>query len=396
MYDAIVVGARCAGAATALLLAGAGHHVLLLDQQAGFPTETMSTRYIHQPGVARLMEWGVLPSVLAAGCRPIRHLSHRVSGRGDSVTVAGDLPAFGGAGFAIAPRRQVLDGLLAAEARAAEAEFRPDTKVVDLLWRGERVTGVITRAASGDTRPELARVVIGADGMRSAVARLAGAAVTADDGRRTFVHYSQWRLGDPAVRLVESSGRYLGVIPTDEDICLLATYAPQAEFAQARTDAAAFHRGIVACLAPDLDERLRETERVGTLIGSGDQQNFFRQAAGPGWVLVGDAGHHKDSITARGITDAFAQAELLAGTLAGRCGSDADADAALAEYARRRDALLLDSYQATLRTTDLAVTDRRLSTLAEVASSRALTDRYLGVLAGMRPADDLVPVLTAG
>jgi flavin-dependent dehydrogenase len=385
MYDAIVVGARCAGAATALLLAGSGHRVLLLDQ-ARFPSETMSTRYIHQPGVARLAEWGVLPSILAAGCRAVRHLSHRVGG----VTIAGTLPAFGAIDFAIAPRRVVLDGLLAAEAQDMEAEFRPRTKAVALLWRGDRVAGVAVRGPSGATRPELARVVIGADGMRSTVAKLARAAVTVDDGCRTFVHYSQWRLGDEMVRLVESSGRYLSMIPTDDDVCLLATYAPQAQFSQARTDATAFHRGIIASLAPDLDDRLRDAERVGTLIGSGDQRNFFRQAAGPGWALVGDAGHHKDSITARGITDAFVQAELLAGVLAGRCGSDADADAALAEYARRRDTLLLESYQATVRTTDLVVTGRRLASLAEIADSPVLTERYLAVMAGMRSADELV------
>jgi flavin-dependent dehydrogenase len=387
MHDVIVVGARCAGAATALLLAGAGHRVLLVDQ-AGFPSETMSTRYIHQPGVARLARWGVLPSVLDAGCPAITHLSHCV----DGVTIAGALPAFGAIDFAIAPRRQVLDGLLASEAQAMGAEFRPRTKAVALLWRDERVAGVAVRGPDGATRSEPARVVIGADGMRSTVARLARAAVTVDDGRRTFVHYSQWRLGDRAVRLVESSGRYLGMIPTDDDVCLLATYAPQAEFGQARTEATAFHRGIIASLAPDLDERLRDAERVGTLIGSGDQRNFFRQAAGPGWALVGDAGHHKDSITARGITDAFAQAELLSEILAGRCESDAAVDTALAEYARRRDTMLLESYQATLRTTDLVVTGRRLAALADVARSPVLTERYLGVMAGMRSADELVLV----
>lgn len=385
MHDVIVVGARCAGAATALLLAGAGHRVLLVDQ-AGLPSETMSTRYIHQPGVACLAGWGVLPSVLEAGCRAITHLSHCVAG----VTIAGALPAFGAIDFAIAPRRQVLDELLACEAQAMGAEFRPRTKAVALLWQGERVAGVVVRGPDGATRAEPARVVIGADGMRSAVARLARAAVTADDGRRTFVHYSQWRLADRAVRIVESSGRYLSVIPTDDGVCLLATYAPQAEFGLARTDAMAFHRGVIAGLAPDLDERLRDAERVGALIGSGDQRNFFRQAAGPGWALVGDAGHHKDSITARGITDAFAQAGLLGEILAGRCGSDTAADTALAEYARRRDEVLLESYQATLRTADLVVTGRRLAALADVARSPVLTQRYLSVMAGMRSADELV------
>jgi flavin-dependent dehydrogenase len=387
MHDVIVVGARCAGAATAMLLAGAGHSVLLVDQ-AGFPSETMSTRYIHQPGVARLAEWDVLPSLLEAGSRAITHLSHRV----DDVTVAGPLPAFGAIDFAIAPRRQVLDELLAGEAQAMGAEFRPHTKVAALLWQGERVAGVAVRGPDGATRSEPARVVIGADGMRSTVARLTGAPVTVDDGRRTFAYYSQWRLGDGAVRLVESSGRYLSMIPTDGDVCLLATYAPQAEFGRARTDAMAFHREIIASLAPDLDERLRDTEQVGTLIGSGDQRNFFRQAAGPGWALVGDAGHHKDSITARGITDAFTQAGLLGEILAGRCGSDAAVDSALAEYTRRRDAVLLESYQATLGATDLVVTGHRLATLADVARSPELTHKYLGVMAGMRPAEELVPV----
>jgi len=387
MHEVIVVGARCAGAATAMLLARAGHSVLMVDQ-AGFPSETMSTRYIHQPGVARLEEWDVLPSVLEAGTRAITYLSHRV----DDVTIAGPLPALGAIDFAIAPRREVLDQQLVCEAQAMGAEFRAHTKVAALLWEGERVAGVAVRGPDGVTRYEAARVVIGADGMRSTVARLAGAAVTVDDGRRTFAYYSQWRLGGGAVRLVESSGRYLSMIPTDGDVCLLATYAPQAEFRQARTDAMAFHRGVIASLAPDLAERIRDAEQVDTLIGSGDQQNFFRQAAGPGWALVGDAGHHKDSITARGITDAFAQADLLGEVLAGRCVSDAAVDAALAEYTRRRDAVLLESYQATLGAAELVVTDRRLAALADVARSPERTQMYLGVMAGMRSAEELVPV----
>lgn len=383
-YDAVVVGSRCAGAATALSLASAGHRVLMVDQ-ASFPSDTMSTLYIHQPGVALLADWGVLDSILDTGCPPITGLSHTVAGS----RISGRLPSFQGVDFAIAPRRFLLDQKLVNAAVALGVEFRPSTKVVGLIHSDGRVTGVRLRSADGSVSAQQAQVVIAADGMRSTVAGMCGAVTTIEDRRRTFVYYSAWRLKVDQVQLVEEPGRYLSVIPTNETVCLIATYGPQIEFASARRDAMTFHRGVIQDLAPELDALLDPTLQVGRLIGSGDQKNFFRQASGPGWVLVGDAGHHKDSITARGITDAFLQAELLGQSLAGRFGAAPLVDQALAEFAAGRDTLVMESYLSTLAVGDLEVTERRRAMFAEVAESPEFTQVYLGVLAGIRPAEDL-------
>ncbi|MER5319546.1 NAD(P)/FAD-dependent oxidoreductase [Streptosporangium roseum] len=381
IHDAIVVGARCAGAATAMVLAGSGHRVLMVDQ-ASFPSDIMSTCYIHQPGVARLSEWGILPALLETGCPRLTRLTHTIG----PVAVSGRIPEYEGVDFAVAPRRHLLDQVLVDAAQAVGAEFRPRTKLIDLIHREGRVVGVRLRGHDGAVSEEYGRAVIGADGMRSAVARLSRAAQTVDDGRRTCVYYTGWRLGGDEVRIVESHHRSLSVIPTHHGVSLIATYAPQREFWRIRTDPLRFHLETIRELAPDLDDLLRNTEPVMRLTGTGDQRNYFREPAGRGWALVGDAGHHKDSITARGITDAFAQAELLGQSLAGRCGSDQAVDAALAEFARRRDASVAESYAATLTTTALELSARRLETHRRVSTSAALTEIYLAALAGIRPA----------
>jgi 2-polyprenyl-6-methoxyphenol hydroxylase-like FAD-dependent oxidoreductase len=368
-----------------MLLAEFGHRVLLVEQRA-FPSDTMSTLYIHQPGVARLRDWGVLPTLLEAGCPRLASLSHTIG----PVTVSGPVPAHDGVDFAIAPRRHLLDHAMAGAAEEAGAEFRSRTKLVDLMRRGGRVVGVLLRNPDGSLSEEHCRVVIGADGMRSSVARLCGAPKTVDHARRTCVYYSGWRVGGEHVRLVESEGRYLGVIPTNDGVSLIATYAPQSEFERIRTDPSRFHREVIGALTPDLAERLPTAEPVLGLVGTGDQQNFFRRASGPGWALVGDAGHHKDSITARGITDAFLQAEVLAQSLAGRCGTEEVVDAALAEFGRRRDGLLMETYTATIATTRLQVSERRLDNHERIRRTPGLTETYLGVLAGIRPPEELV------
>ncbi|MFB6549719.1 NAD(P)/FAD-dependent oxidoreductase [Streptomyces sp. NPDC056405] len=385
MYDAVVVGARCAGAATAMLLAESGHRVLMVDQ-AGFPSDTMSTLYIHQPGVARLREWAVLESLLASGCPRLTVMSHTLN----SVSVSGSLPGYEGIDYALAPRRVVLDRILVEAARAAGVEFRARTKLVDVIRRDGRVTGVLLRGSDGKEARESGRVVVGADGMRSTLAGLCGAPTTIQDGRRSCVYYSGWRISGEHVRLVESQSAYLAVIPTHDNVSLVSTFAPQSAFGTARTDPLGWHLNMIGTLAPDLREQLRHAEPALRLTGTGDQRNFFRQASGPGWVLVGDAGHHKDSITARGITDAFLQAELLGQALAGRCGADRLVDAALTEFARLRDGLLLESYTSTLAAADLQITEGRLAMHRAVAASLDLTRTYLGVFAGMRSAEELV------
>ena len=165
-YDVIVVGARCAGSPTAMLLARAGHRVLLVDR-ATFPSDTMSTHLLHPPAVAALARWGLLDRLEATGCPPIETVLVSTSGpsrsRGRPRPVDGTATAYG-------PRRTVLDALLVDAAASAGAEVREGFTVDEVLVEDGRVTG-IRAARSGHTVTERARVVVGADGRNSLVAK---------------------------------------------------------------------------------------------------------------------------------------------------------------------------------------------------------------------------------
>ncbi|WP_214410577.1 NAD(P)/FAD-dependent oxidoreductase [Sphaerisporangium fuscum] len=386
MYDVIVVGARCAGAPTAMLLARAGHRVLLLER-ATFPRDTLSTHYIHQPGVARLARWGLLDAVAASGCPPLRETVYEV---GD-VRLVGSSAAVDGHEEAYAPRRHVLDAILAEGAAASGVEVRHGCTVTGLLRDGsDRVCGVRFRGERGREFEERAALVVGADGMRSAVARLAGAETVVSDPLLTCVYYTYWGDVPSVFELYEAPGRWVGAAPTNDGATCVAAYFPQSEFDAVRADVEGAYLENIRRTAPSMYERLRSGRRLERMYGTGDQQNFFRRAYGPGWALVGDAGHHKDSITARGITDAFLQAELIVSRLEGVDPADRTAvDAALRGYGEDRDRELAEIYEATLIVARLNVQPERLAMLRAVASDPGDVERYFSTVAGACTIRDL-------
>jgi 2-polyprenyl-6-methoxyphenol hydroxylase-like FAD-dependent oxidoreductase len=383
MFDVIVVGARCAGAATALLLARSGYRVLLVER-ARFPQDTMSTLYVHQAGVALLADWGVLDEVLATGCPQLDRVTYGI----EDVRLHGHAATWQGIAYGIAPRRILLDQLLVDAAVLAGAEFQDGHKVIGLLTDGRRVTGV--RLAGQPPIEVRARLVVGADGMRSTVARLAGAELVTSDPLTSCVHYSVWQGLSREFEFYERTGYWVAVIPTNDDLTMVATYQPQHRFARLRTDALAGHLAAVRTAAPEVADRMAGAPRVGPLYGSGDQRNFFRQPAGPGWVLVGDAGHHKDSMTARGITDALRQADLLCSVIGERLVDEHGLATALREFAERRTALLTDGYRNTLALARLEVSPGRLAMLRAISESADLVDRYFAVFAGISSMDELI------
>ncbi|MFD3997209.1 FAD-dependent oxidoreductase [Streptomyces sp. NPDC058583] len=385
MLDVIVVGARVAGSATALQLARAGHRVLVLDR-ATFPSDTLSTHLIHQPGVAALARWGLLDELKATGCPPLERVGYEVAG----IRLEGCGRGVDGQRAAYAPRRHILDPLLAEAAAKAGAEVRQGCRVTGLLHDTTgRVVGVEGTHA-GKAFREHARLVIGADGMRSTVAGLTGAPVTVEHPRLTCAYYSYWQDVPADLELYEAPDRWVAAVATHQ-ATLVLTYFPQSRFEEIRADAQHHHLQQVRATAPALYERLRGATQVERLRGTGDQQNYFRQAAGPGWALVGDAGHHKDSITARGISDAFLQAEMLAQQVAGRLDGDpAILDEALAQYGKDRDAALLPGYEATLAVGRLAEQHpQRLALLRAIRQDPELTSIYFDMVAGTATMGDL-------
>ena len=157
MYDVIIVGARVAGAPTAMLLARRGLKVLVVDR-ATFPSDTLSTHQVQLPGVARLARWGVLDSVLAAGTPVTRDVRFD---QGDAV-IAGRYPGYQGVEAMCSPRRTLLDRVLVDAARAAGAEVRENFAVDEILGDGP-VTGIRGREKGAPAVTEQARLVIGAD-----------------------------------------------------------------------------------------------------------------------------------------------------------------------------------------------------------------------------------------
>lgn len=383
MYDVIVVGARVAGASSALLFARAGYRVLLVER-ARFPRDTLSTLYIHQPGVARLARMGVLDAVRATGCPALDRAVYEVEGvrlEGCSLPVDGQRAAY-------APRRYLLDTLLVEAAVAAGVEYRDGCSLVAPVFDGERVVGVELRGGPGRTTVERARLCVGADGMRSSFAEGVGAGYTIQDPLHTCAYYTYWTGLRADFELYERPGRWIGAVPTNDGATLIAAYSPQEQFDSIRADPLRHYLDSVRSTAPDLFERAMAGERVDRMHGSGAQRNFFRAASGPGWALVGDAAHHKDSITARGISDAFLQSELLTTAVGDNLPDPARLDPALRRYAEQLPDEMFEGYRNTLTIGRLDVTPERLDVIRAVSGSAALTDRYFATAAGAMSVED--------
>ncbi|MFG2622724.1 NAD(P)/FAD-dependent oxidoreductase [Streptomyces sp. NPDC048507] len=382
MYDVIVIGARCAGSPTAMLFAQQGYRVLLLEK-ATFPQDTLSSHYLHQPGVALLARWGLLDALREAGCRPIDHESYQ----GPEVRLDGFSLPVDGQRTTYAPRRYVLDPILAAGAVAAGVEFREGCAAHDLLFEDDRVVGVRYTAPDGAEVTERARLVVGADGMRSLVARKAGAPKVIEHARMTCVYYSYWAGISAGFELYERPGRWVAAVPTNDDLTLVMTYFPQDEYHEVRKAAESAYLEAVRTTAPDLFARMSAGTRVEQMYGTGHQENYFRKAYGPGWVLVGDAVHHKDSITARGITDAFVQAQALTDHIGERLHDDTALKAALRRYENDLGNTALSLYQGVLNVAELKP-EGRTEMLRKLAGHQDLIDRYFSTTSGAISLDD--------
>jgi flavin-dependent dehydrogenase len=308
-YDVIIAGARCAGAATALLLARQGARVLVLDKSR-YGTDTLSTHALMRGAVLQLHRWGLLPAVTGAGTPPVRSTTFHLA---DAVTTIPVKPRHG-VGALYAPRRIVLDAILADAARGAGADVRFGATVTGLRRdRAGRVTGITGRA--GGARLEAsAGLVVGADGRRSAVARYVGARAVhvAPASSVLFYRYVQADAVD-GYHWYYGAGSVAGIIPTNDGLaCVFAATSAERLWRDPDRGADAAWRRILDRAAPGLAERLELRGPAGPPRVFPGLTGYLREAAGPGWALVGDAGYFKDPITAHGITDALRDAEILA------------------------------------------------------------------------------------
>ncbi|MBX3269094.1 MAG: FAD-dependent monooxygenase [Sandaracinaceae bacterium] len=344
-YDTIVVGARAAGATTAMLLARGGQRVLTLDR-ARLGSDTLSTHALQRGAVTLLEAWGLLDRVRAAGTPVVRRTSFHYGG--DPVHVP--IRASRGVDGLYAPRRTVLDPILVAAAREAGARARHGVKVRDLSRddRG-RVRGVVVEGVGGEVRTLRADRVVGADGARSTVARLTGARTTRRSDAACAYVYGYFPGADlDAIEFHYAPRTTAGVFPTNDGAACVFVGVPPTRLAAARAAGtrALFDAALATC-APSLAARLAREAPVGALRSFPGAPGFLRAPSGPGFALVGDAAHFKDPATAHGITAALRDATLLARALL------TGTDRALADYARERDALSLGLFEVTARIASL-------------------------------------------
>jgi flavin-dependent dehydrogenase len=342
-YDAVIVGARLAGAATALLLARYGHHVLLVDR-ASVGSDTLSTHALLRGGVLQLHRWGLLDAVISAGTPPIHSARFLYP---DGIV---DVPFSPSAGVPalFAPRRTVLDSMLVAAARGDGVEVRDRTPVTKvLLDRGRRATGV--ELAGGETIR--AGVVVGADGLRSFVGRALGAPILrAGQHGSAFVYTYVGGIGGDAYEWAWAPGGMAGVIPTNGQMANVCVGLPADRF---RAEAAAGLEKIffstLARVSPSLANRVACAQRVDRFRSFPGQPGHLRQAWGRGWVLVGDAGYWKDPLSVHGMTDALRDAELAANAIHAALDGGADEATAYSAYQARRDRLAIPLLEVTDR-----------------------------------------------
>ena len=379
MYDAIVVGARCAGASTAMLLARQGWRVLLADKDV-FPSDRLSSHFIHPAGIVQLRDWGLLDALAATGCPAMEQMTLDFG----AFALHGRPVPLDGVRAHYAPRRILLDDLLVRTAAAAGAELQEGLRVRELIWDDGRVAGIRATDRSGTRIEARAHVVIGADGPHSTVARAVQAPIQHAHPRLTCAYYGYWHDVEPrGIALYARPGGMVAEFQTNDAATVVYVAWPQARFPEVRSAVETAFLRQVECIAPELAARLQRAVRREPIRGSGSLDNVMRTSAGRGWALAGDAAAHKDPYLASGISDAFRDAHLLTTALNAAFAASSSLDEALRDYDLRRTEAIrplfeLNAQLATLQPPPPELADH----LASLADDQSATDRFLGAISG--------------
>jgi flavin-dependent dehydrogenase len=378
-YDAIVVGARCAGAPTAMLLARRGYKVLLVDRSR-FPSEIPHGHFVHRHGPRRLRDWGLLNRVLATGCPPSTTITLDT---GDICLVGHDLVVDGvAAGYG--PRRAKLDMVLVEAAIEAGAELREGFAIEEYLMEENCVVGVRGRDCScGSGATEHAVITVGADGRGSLLARTVRAAEYQCAPTLMCWYFSYWSGDLPGLELYVRGKRAIFAHPTSDGLFAVFVGFPIGEQRAVQSD---LDRQFIAAVdsAPALADLVRSGERVERFYGAANLPNFLRTPYGPGWALVGDAGCHKDPYLALGICDAFRDADLLADAIDQLLSGARRGNQAMEDYERRRNEATMADYRMNLDLAQfkpLSGEQRRL--METVQGNQEATNQFLMAREGM-------------
>jgi flavin-dependent dehydrogenase len=361
-----------------MLLARKGYRVLLLDRTV-FPSDTISSHIIHLPGVARLKAWGLLDRLRATGCPSIR----RIQFDAGALTLTGHPTPVDGVNESFCPRRTKLDKLLVDAAVEAGCELRERFTVRELIVDDGCVAGIRGQAEGGTLVEERARLVVGADGAQSLVARLVKPAQYDTHPTRTCYYLNYWEIRDiDHLGLCTRDRLAFFYGPTHDGMVVLVVGWPGDQFETVRSDVEGHYMKALRTV-PALADRVAGARRHERFVGMLEPPNFFRKPYGDGWALVGDAGYHKDAYTGQGIGDAFRDAEGLADAIDAGFSGRKPLNEAMAGYERARNAAAQELYEYTCdlaRMEPPSVDIQRL--FLALRDNQADTDRFFGAFVG--------------
>jgi 2-polyprenyl-6-methoxyphenol hydroxylase-like FAD-dependent oxidoreductase len=369
-----------------MLLARKGYRVLLLDK-AAFPSDTMSTHHIHPPGLAALARWGLLERLATTGCPRVESYSFDFG----PVTISGSPQPIDGIDYGHCPRRTILDQLLVEAAVEAGAELRENFTVSEISFSDGAVIGISGRDRGGSDVSERARIVIGADGKHSLLAKVTKPEQYEERRSHLAMYYAYWS-GLPVngfdtwIRTDDRRG--WAAIPTHDDLTVLPFGWPVEEFHANRGDIEGNFFAAMDC-APAFAERVRGATRESKFVGSAELPGYFRKPFGPGWALIGDAAYHKNPITAMGINDAFRDAELLTGALDDAFSGRRSFEEGMREYQAVRDREARPVYEFTDEFAQLQPPPPEMQQLiGAMAGNQEAMDAFISVQANTLPAPE--------
>jgi len=387
MYDAIVIGARCGGSPTAMLLARRGFKVLLVDK-ATFPSDTISTHILWPHGAEILGRWGLLQRLAATGAPPIcRRMTFDVG----PFALRGTIPDANDGMGGFCPRRTVLDAILVNAAAESGADVREGFTVDELLVADDTVIGIRGHAKGMKSIEERARMVIGADGVNSFVARTVRAPEYDAEPVAACAYYSYFSgLRQDDIELYVRENVAFGGAPTNDGLHLVMVNWPTRNFLTIRNDVDG-HAWRALEAAPDFLARVREGRREEKWYGTAGVPGYFRKPYGKGWALVGDASYNRDPITAQGISDAFIDAEALVETLSTGLSGNGVFDDQLAVHESARNERARPMYQFTSHLARLAPPPPEMQALfGALRGNQDATNAFLSAITGAIPLSDFM------
>ena len=387
MYDAIIVGARCAGSSTAMLLARRGFAVLLVDR-ATFPSDTISTHILWPHGAEVLARWGLLDALAATGVPPI---THRMTFDVGPFALRGHIPDANDGMGGFCPRRTVLDDLLVRAAAACGVEVRESFRVDALLTDGDTVVGIRGHGKGAAAVEERGRVTVGADGVNSFVARAVRAPEYDVRPVAACCYYSYFSgVAQDDIELYIRDHCAFGGAPTHDGLHLVMVNWPAADFEEVRGDIEG-HVSRALAKAPGFAERVNQGRREEKWYGTAGVPGFFRKPFGKGWALVGDAGYNRDPITAQGISDAFIDAETLVWALTACWSGRGAFDDVMEAHESARNERVRPMYQFTSHLATLDPPPPEMQALfGALRHNPDATNAFLSAITGAIPLSDFM------